>query len=328
MKKISIIIPVYNAVKTLNKSIESVLRQSIGAWEIIAVDDGSTDESLTVLNSYAAKDPRILVYHQDNLGPGQARNLGMEKASGEYLAFLDSDDFWEENFLELVQQKISQSAPDVIFYDIIHEKENGALIKYSYLSDFKNLPILKLIKCQMTGKFQWGMVKVIKTSIVANNHLEFSKDAVGEEAIFSFNVLRFAQTVAFIDKPIYHYIQSNDGQHKKGNFDPWEKVVFSMKQYLLKIGQYENYKKTINSFALRSLSIACYRLAISFSWRQARVKIKQKIRSYCLDYNLNQIEKENLDKVTIVLRPFIRLKFVLPIYMAAIIKRKKEKEYA
>ena len=96
-KLISIITPVYNAEKYLDDCVQSVLKQDYSHWELILVDDGSSDESSSICDAYAAQDARIRVIHQKNAGPGAARNKGMETAKGDYLCFLDSDDYLTSN---------------------------------------------------------------------------------------------------------------------------------------------------------------------------------------------------------------------------------------
>ena len=101
MPKISVIMPVYNGEKYLNQCLDSVIGQSLQDIEIICVNDGSTDSSPDILRSYAAKDPRVKVFDQPNLNAGAARNLGMKYATGEYYSFLDADDFFDPQMLEL-----------------------------------------------------------------------------------------------------------------------------------------------------------------------------------------------------------------------------------
>ena len=166
------------------------------------------------------------------------------------------------------------------------------------------------------------MVKVIRHSIITKNELNFSTDSVGEEAIFSYLVLKNSQNISFIDKPIYHYVLFDNGQHKKGENDPWWNVVFKMKEQLIARNEINLYESTINSFALRALSISCYRISISSSYYDAKKQIKDKIREYEKLYELKRVEKKTLDKTSRLLAPFIKLKLILPIYLASKIRKK------
>ena len=100
MVKVSVIIPVFNVEKYLKECIESISNQSLEDIEIICIDDGSSDDSLNILNEYANKDSRFKILHQDNLGPGAARNYGVNESSSPWICFLDADDWWELTFLE------------------------------------------------------------------------------------------------------------------------------------------------------------------------------------------------------------------------------------
>lgn len=323
MNLISIIMPCYNAENNLKKSINSVLSQSCDNWELIAVDDGSTDLTLQILKEYSVLDSRIRVFAQSNSGPGATRNYAISNAKGEYIAFLDSDDWWENDFIEKVNRKILSENADVIFYDLVREKENGKAINVSYISNYSKLSKENLIKYQMTGKMEWGMVKVIRHSIIKNNELNFSTDSVGEEAVFSYLVLKNSQNISFIDKPIYHYVLVDNGQHEKGEYDPWWNVVFRMKEQLIARNEINLYESTINSFALRALSISCYRISISGSYYDAKKQIKNKIREYERLYDFRKVEKKTLDKTSRLLAPFIKLKLIFPIYLASKIRNKR-----
>ena len=112
--KVSVIIPVYNVELYLRICLESVLKQNLKEIEIICVDDGSTDKSLDILLEYAAKDNRITVLKQENLYAGVARNAGLAVARGEYLSFLDSDDFFEPDMHEEMYKKAKEDGSDVV----------------------------------------------------------------------------------------------------------------------------------------------------------------------------------------------------------------------
>jgi len=96
--KISVIVPVYNAERYISRCVDSILKQTYSDWELLLVDDGSKDNSLAILNDYGKKDSRIRTFHQENAGAGAARNVGLENAIGDYIVFIDSDDFVEPDF--------------------------------------------------------------------------------------------------------------------------------------------------------------------------------------------------------------------------------------
>ena len=118
MVKVSVVIPVYNAEKHIEKTINSLLNQTFKDIEFIFVNDGSKDKSLDILREYEKKDSRVIVIDQENSGPGGARNTGILKARGEYIGFLDSDDTQDKRMYELLYNKAIQGNFDVVVSDI------------------------------------------------------------------------------------------------------------------------------------------------------------------------------------------------------------------
>jgi glycosyltransferase involved in cell wall biosynthesis len=126
---ISIIVPVFNVEKYLRQSVDSILNQSYGNLEVILVDDGSTDSSGAICDGYALKDSRITVIHKKNGGQGQARNAGVEICTGDYLAFLDSDDYMEGRCIEVLYGLISDNNADVSVCNYNYVSEDGVFIR-------------------------------------------------------------------------------------------------------------------------------------------------------------------------------------------------------
>ena len=143
---ISLIVPVYNAEKTVEKCLGSIIKQSNPNWEIVVVNDGSTDSSLDILNRLAKGNSKIKIINQENSGPGIARNIGVQYATGEYIAYLDSDDYLDKDYIEIVLKEILSSNPDVVFIDAKTEKEDGTFIKSLRRSTFANLSKEKLLR--------------------------------------------------------------------------------------------------------------------------------------------------------------------------------------
>ena len=230
--KFSVVIPIYNSENTICRCIESVLNQSVKDFEIVVVDDGSTDNSYTILQDYEQKG-KIRLFRQNNSGPGAARNQAIKNSYGEYIAFLDSDDYWESDYLQTVLLAGANQGIDIIYLDVYKERENGKIIYCSNNKRFKNVSKEKLISFQITGKLPWGMIKVAKRTLICSVNTQFTNIQVGEEAIFSFDLLLNAESFSFTGKPIYHYVQYSTGQHKKGDLDPWGPLTEKMKEHLL-----------------------------------------------------------------------------------------------
>ena len=153
---ISVVIPVYNSEKYVGKCIESVMAQSYTDWQLILVDDGSKDRSLEVCRQYADQDNRILVIHQENAGPGIARNTGITQVSGDYVVFIDSDDYIEPEYFRL----LNQHDEDVVFIDVNDINESNKVVRKEWMSTYKHLSKDSFLRCQMTGNIPWGGKKM------------------------------------------------------------------------------------------------------------------------------------------------------------------------
>ena len=325
---ISIIMPVYNAQNYLDKSIGSVIIQSCDKWELIAMDDGSTDNSLEILEGYAEKEPRIRVFHQENQGPGIARNNAVKYATGDYVAFLDADDYIDINYIEILQKEIFQTNADVIFFNSVQEHQNGSVIQELNKSCFSNLTKEELVKNQLSAKLEWGMPnKIVKKSVIVNNGLLCSEDPVGEEALFSFELLRNAKVIKFVNKILYHYVHNSTGQHSKGDYDPWKSVVLRLKKHLQDNSIYVQYQKLLNCLAIKALSICLYRVALTNKKKQKLKLMKEKCKWYKENFSFNskEIDKCALDKTSKLLLPLIKINAMFPIIILSKIRSFKLK---
>jgi len=320
----SVIMPVYNAEKTLEKAIKSVLEQTVGDFEFIIVDDGSRDQSYEIVKKYSQGDKRIKVIRQDNAGPGIARNNGISQSKGEYITFIDADDYWENDFLETIIYCSDNKNADLIFVDAVTEYSNGKIANFLNIMENANSTKERMISNQMTGKLPWGMFKVIRRDLLEKVDVQFGAYSVGEEAIFSFEILRNAKNVKFADKVIYHYVQNLNGQHTKGNADPWRPMVIAMKKHLQEIREYEKYKKSLNSLAVKALSIGMYRCTASLNVVNAIKDMSRLHKDYLEEFDFKIVDKESLDTATCYVLAMLNCKAYLLIYMASRLRRKKQ----
>ncbi len=295
MPTFSVIIPVYNSEKTLERAIQSVLNQSFNDYEIIAINDGSTDGSLDILKKIEKKCNYLKIINQENLGPGLSRNRGIEYAQGEYIAFLDADDYWENDFFETILKVSKNKTADYIYVEMIKEDVNGKVISKTNFIKYEKCSKEQMICMQMTGKLPWGMAKVIKRNIILEADCKFRNFSVGEECIFSYEALKNSNKISFSDKAIYHYVQNTNGQHKKGSDDPWNSLVNNFKEYLKEKNEFTRYEKSINSLAIKAMSISFYRYANKFSFYTAIDKMKEKYTYYSNNYDLENYNKDILD---------------------------------
>lgn len=215
MVEISVIIPVFNSEEFLNKCLDSLLNQSLTDIEIICVDDGSTDNSLKILKSYANKDDRVKVLTRENNGAGAARNLGLKYVNGKYILFVDSDDWFEEDGLKLLYDKAEQLNVDLLLFDSIEHKINNQVTERKYFNknedDFSNLVFdyhYKNNKLVMNSFFvPW--TKLYRTKFLLDKNIKFSEIPIFEDMFFNVAVTTLASKIAYYPKILYHYNRLN-----------------------------------------------------------------------------------------------------------------------
>lgn len=285
--KFSIVMPIYNSADKVAKSIESILNQTYSNLELIIVDDGSTDNSYDVCEKYAILDERVKLFHQENSGPGFARNYGVSKCSGHYIAFLDSDDYYELNFLYEVNNVIKKEDSDFVFISTINELPDGKVNYCDELYNFKKYKKDELINFQMSGMIPWGPCsKVVKSDLVKS--CQFSNLNVGEEAIYSFDLIRQANKISFVKKPMYHYVHNENGQHKKGGIDPWWNLLVNYRNHLNIEKLLECYNDAFSCLVINSLIISIYRISINNNFFASYKSIKTQVKKYKEEFNVEQ----------------------------------------
>lgn len=312
--KISVVIPVYNAGQYLKKCLDSVIAQSYSLWEIIAINDGSKDSSWEVLRQYSEKDNRIKTETKDNEGPGITRNRALDKASGDIIVFLDADDYIEPNYFELLVKTMIEKNADVVFIDVIQESLDGKIIKHERMSKFSKYDKKTIIGCQMTGYLPWGAWrKAVLRSLITEKQLHFTDSPGGEEAIFSFELLRHAKNVCFIKKSLYHYINRPNSQSKVSFNSP---TLEKMKQHLDEYGMRDEYADSLNAFAFTKLILWVFYEAKRATFKTCLKELRNKVGDFENEYGWN-IGRRYLRLEARLLLPVIRLRILAPVVLAA-----------
>lgn len=203
MPAVSIIIPVYNTEKYLQRCLDSVLNQTFSDLEIICVNDGSTDNSLNLLQNYAQHDKRIKIVTQTNQGLSQARNNGMLQASGKYFCFLDSDDFLDDNFIECLYKKAEKEKADVVMTGTRHISKTKITMDYLFegvLSSF----------CDRVKSLPHGGAcnKLYSRDFLNKYHLTFPAGLYFEDNPFTIQVCYFANKFVTIHGGCYNYVSN------------------------------------------------------------------------------------------------------------------------
>jgi glycosyltransferase involved in cell wall biosynthesis len=304
--KISVIVPVYNAEEYLKNCIMSVVRQTYDNWELILVDDGSSDGSLSIADLAAEKDERIRVIHQKNAGPGAARNRGIKEALGDYVVFLDSDDYIDKNYFQLLVPKARIN--DVVFIDVCQIYGKGKLLKEEKMSQYKTWTKDRLIRSQMTGKVQWGGVrKAVSLRLLKENNIEYTLHSIGEEALYSFRILYAADRIGFLDeKPVYFYVNHEGSQSKIKSSDPWGGAVECLKEYLQENGLYEKFADTLNAFRATAAVVSLDRIARLYKGETCRKNAKVRICRFHMLYDKERgIDLDSMSYKAKIFVPFL-----------------------
>ena len=217
---VSIIMPVYNCERFLKESIESVISQSYKNWELLIVDDGSTDKSISIIESYVEKDSRIRVYNNDSgeHGPGIARNYGIERISGKYTYFIDADDWIERDLLHDTVTLAEEKKADIVPFGFVIE-DNGKQIKkplkpcgnFEY-ADFKNI-------ANEIIRGTWSEChELIRSELLKD--VRHNKFKTCEDICFQMDLLCNVKKACGIDREYYHYrIVKNSISHSEGRDD-------------------------------------------------------------------------------------------------------------
>lgn len=216
----SIICPVYNAEKTLVSAIESVLQQDYEKWELVLVDDGSSDSSGEICDRYARNDARIRVLHKKNEGQAEARFDGASIAKGEYLLFLDSDDQYEPNALNTIKEKVETNQYDLVVYNakIVLNKKIESL--YSFDSQKIENPIVECF-CKRRVSYLWSICLRRDLFINIDDEIKniFFKLRYSEDLFLIYNIVKKVQKkyLLFINQELYRYIFNENSITKTQN---------------------------------------------------------------------------------------------------------------
>ena len=202
--EISVIVPVYNVEKYLRRCVDSILAQTFGDLEILLVDDGATDASGAICDEYAAADPRVRVIHKENGGLSDARNAGIEAAEGDYLCFIDSDDFVAETMLETLRGLIRKEQAQIAVCGICDCYEDRRVNQSSEVREFSCTGV-EALKLTLEGEQLPGSVctKLIRRDLCENHR--FLRGRTYEDAFYTPGLLIPAQKVAATTESLYYY---------------------------------------------------------------------------------------------------------------------------
>lgn len=224
---VSIIVPVYNAEKFLRRSIESVLAQTYGKFELLLVNDGSTDSSNDICESYAARDSRIIVTRQINSGPAAARNNGVRRSTGEYVFFLDADDYIKPDALELLVSAYDRHQPDLVMCNFGKQVDaggiNGQRVSFTpenqpfegkekllYSSDLAAF-VRHFLKYPSNHLISYCWARLYKASTLKTHAISSNEEMrLFEDFVLNLDYISSAEKAVFLNEPLYVYVMHSN----------------------------------------------------------------------------------------------------------------------
>lgn len=252
--KISIIVPVYNSELYLKQCLESLVNQTYKEIEIICVNDGSTDSSQEIISLYMELDSRIILINKENSGVSDTRNVGIQKALGDYIIFVDSDDWLEENTCEIAINCAIENQADVVIWSYISEGNNVSKHKSIFPNDVlfheeevKNYLLRRYVGLVGDELYHpelldslapvWG--KLYRRSVIVENKIAFVDLAhIGtyEDGIFNLEVFPYVKKAFYVNRCLYHYRRGERNSvtsgYNKNLFAQWENLFLYMQRYI------------------------------------------------------------------------------------------------
>lgn len=297
-KLVSIIIPVYNIEDYLPQCLDSLLKQKYANYKIILVDDGSDDSSSDLCDEYSEKDKRISVFHLCNGGVSKARNVGIEHSSGEYITFIDGDDWVDPDYLEQLIFQIESNQADISAVGYIEENGHKQRTVTPFdecriMSGLESMNYIGDSKRPWVG-FAWG--KLYRLDLLKQNHLEFDPDiSICEDSLFNSMAMIHADKVVISAEALYHYriredsatcSVSSNPKKLKTKIKAFEKILSSAK----KNPQSEYYKRAV------TILVTTYMYYISTYCRNQGYNKKEImfVKEKLKEFN-GEIEKNRLD---------------------------------
>lgn len=232
MPRFSVIIPIFNSVKSINKCLESIYSQNFSDYELLLIDDGSTDASLQICRQWEARDARIHVFHQCNRGAGSARNIGLMNATGEYIQFVDSDDTLQPNCFAMINDLIrTYHNPDVVEFCLNYIGPNGVrniqgcpLAEGLYDRNFIEktfLPVMLQIEPNDRVHYNvFNVLRIIKRNLILSYSVMFNPNIKRwEDWLFAMEIYNRAQQMLVTNEALYNYF-GHEGGGLGGRYDP------------------------------------------------------------------------------------------------------------
>lgn len=332
----SVIVPIYKVESYLKKCVDSILKQTYADFELILVDDGSPDNCPKICDNYAIMDPRVRVIHKKNGGLISARNTGVLAANGEYICYVDGDDWIKENLLEKVfEAAIKPYGPDMVVfsavrkYNTVQEEIPNRVEEGLYDKERLNKELYPFMMYDNRLSFCTGLVfpvawnKIFRTELLKEHYCEEERIRMGEDNAFVYECMYYAKDIYFCSEVLYFYNQENSGSMTK-NYD---EDRFDNNRILCDYiegrlgGKTEVMDAQINAFKVYWLIMAVFHeIKCGRPLFQAAKHINEKITS---TYSLKGITPDGLPKSAQIYLVLLKFKMYIPALIAAKIVNNK-----
>lgn len=206
MEKISIIIPVYNAEKTIRRCLESIIVSEYEEYEVILIDDGSTDNSASIISEYASKDSRFKMISQANAGPSSARNKGLSLSTGDIIVFVDSDDYIRNDYLGLLARTFEEKNVDVVFIEFHCVAPNGTELSIQHLPQMAKDYYTNLMTLSEADMFGYTWIKAFRKELSQNIYFDTDINLF-EDEIFTCKILEKPIKLFYLNEAVYYYVR-------------------------------------------------------------------------------------------------------------------------
>lgn len=293
MAKVSVIVPVYNVEKYISKCLNSLVNQTLEDIEIIIVNDGSKDSSIDIVKEYAKKYGNIKIYEKENGGLSDARNYGLQFATGKYIAFLDSDDYVDLNLYKRMYEKVKTEDSDMVecnFY-WVYDKKNKKDIGQKYKGQKEMFEKARVVA--------WN--KLYKKEVLDKAKVQFPKGLRYEDVEFFYKLIPYIESVSFVKEPLIYYVQrkqsivNTQNEKTKDIFTVLENVIAYYKEHNL----YEEYKEVIEYTYVRLLLCSSFKRMCKIKDKDIRKKLLNEtwinLNEKFPNWKENKILNTNLD---------------------------------
>lgn len=248
MATVSVIVPVYNVEKYLEKCLTTLVNQTLQDMEIIVVNDGATDGSGAIIDSFVSRYPNIISLKKENGGLSDARNYGLPYATGEYIGFVDSDDYVDVDMYEHLYRKAKEENSDIVECNLHHVFPDGSVDTEigEKIQDKKQM--------LMVGRsVVWN--KIYRRDWLMNTGVIFPKGCIYEDVEFYCKLVPHIETYSYVDQASIYYVQRGDSLNNKQSLKTLDilKILEHIKDYYVELGIYEEYRDALEFFYTRIL---------------------------------------------------------------------------